>query len=158
MTLAEGGSLTIAILSFLMASVAAYWTYALSHRQLRLGSRHEFQKLLLEMNKELVRDPELWGVYDAHPMAQIKRDDPAHQAKLEAFTYLILNMHNIVFLYSSEGGSTSDSEQAFFAAYEGTHKDFVSSSSLAKDILSRRDSELVYEPRFLAHAKSLSQG
>ena len=88
MTSTEIGSLTIALLSLFVSAFAAYRTYALSHHQLRLGSRHEFQKLLLELNKELVRDPELWGVYDSHEMARVKQDNPTHRAKLEAFSYM----------------------------------------------------------------------
>jgi hypothetical protein len=158
MTSAEVGSLSVAVLSLLVSSGAALWTYSLSHRQLRLGSRHEFQKLLLEMNKEMVRDPELWGVYDSHSMAQIKRDDPAHKAKLEAFAYMALNILQIVFVYAAEGISASAPERAFFSAWEGTLKDFVCDSSLAREILSRPDAELVYEANFLAHAKSLIKG
>jgi hypothetical protein len=48
MTSSEVVSLCVAFLSLLISGLAAYGTYALSHRQLRLGSRHEFQKLLLE--------------------------------------------------------------------------------------------------------------
>jgi hypothetical protein len=159
MTPGEIGSLAVAALSLFVAGLAAYRTYALSHHQLRLGSRHEFQKLLLEMNKELVRDPELWGVYDSHPMAHVHRDEPIHTAKLEAFAYMMLNIFQIVFVYSAEKVRTSAPERAFFAAWEGTLKDFVCGSSLAREILfSRPDSGLIYDQRFLDHAKSLTKG
>jgi hypothetical protein len=123
---------------------------------MRLGSRHEFQKLLLELNKELVRDPELWGVYDSHAMARVKSEDPAHRAKLEAFAYMFLNVFQVVFVFLADRvAGASPHEKAFFKAWEGTLRDFVQDSSLAREILSREDSELVYEPSFLALAKSL---
>ncbi len=158
MTSAEIGSLAVAFISLLVSGLAAYWTNKLSQRQLRLGSRHEFQKLLLELNKELVRDPELWGVYDSHAMAQVNRDDPSHRAKLEAFVYMFLNVFQIVFVFVAEGLSTGRHQSAFFDAWDGTLRDFVCDSSLAREILSRKDSELVYEPAFLTHARSLTKG
>lgn len=82
MTPTETISLALAILSLIVAGGAAYFTYSLSRHQLRLASRHGFQKPLLEVNRELIRDPELWGVYDSHPMAKIKRDDPHHKAEI----------------------------------------------------------------------------
>ncbi len=138
MTPTEIGSLAIAALSLLVAGFAAWRTYDLSHRQLRLGSRHEFQKLLLELDKELIRDPELWSVYDNHPMGQVRRDEPAHKAKLEAFAYMWLNVFHIVFVFMAEGAGATDPDQEYFGAFRGTMQDFVCSSSLARDSLARR--------------------
>jgi hypothetical protein len=159
MTSAEIGSLVVATLSFLVAGIAAWKTYDLGHRQLRLGSRHEFQKLLLEANKELVRDPELWGVYDDHPMAQVMRDDSAHKAKLEAFAYMMLNIFHIVivFIADSPEGRANDPHRAFLNAYKGTMGDFICNSSLARELLSRPDAELIYDQGFLKLMRSLTR-
>jgi hypothetical protein len=157
MTSTEVASLSVAVLSLFVSSVAAFWTYNLSLRQLRLGSRHEFQKLLLDLNKEMVRDPELWGVYDSQPMAQVKRDEPAHRAKLEAFAYMMLNIFDIVYIFSIEELGERAIEKGYFAAWNGTLRDFVRDSSLAKDLLSRPVAKLVFDPRFLKHAKSFIQ-
>jgi hypothetical protein len=149
MTSAEIGTLAVSILSLLLAGFAAWRTYDLSHRQLRLGTRHEFQRLLLEWDKELIRDPELWGVYDDHPMAQVTRDDPAYKAKLEAFAYMLLNIGQIVHVFIAEGGRASAHERAFLNAYVGVMRDFYSNSSLAREILSRPDAKLIYDEGFL---------
>jgi hypothetical protein len=154
MTPAEIGSLVVATLSLLVACFAAWRTYELGHRQLRLGSRHEFQKLLLEADKELIRDPELWGVYDNHPMTQVARDDPAHKAKLEAFAYMMLNIAHIVFVFIAEGGRANGHERAFLNAYKGAMQDFICNSSLARDLLSRPDAKLIYDPGFLDFMRS----
>ena len=148
-------SLALSMLSLVVAGGAAYFTYSLSRHQLRLASRHEFQKLLLEVNKELLRDPELWGAYDSHPMAKIKRDDPHHKAKLEAFTYMFLNVFQIVCAYSEDPRNRDPGDSTFYAAWQGTCKDFLNDSCLAREVLLRPDSELVYDARFLAVAKSL---
>lgn len=157
MTVTETFSLALSILSLVVAGVAAVFTYALSRRQLRLAARHEFQKLLLEVNKEMVRDPELWGIYDLaspgrepHPMSLLNRDDPRHVAKLEAFAYMFLNVIQVVFAYFDDGGAPTPTEEAIWHAWQGTADDLVNHSALVQCLLTRDDADQVFDARFLA--------
>ena len=62
-----------------------------------------FLKLLMELNKELVRDPDLWGVYDLdqepHPTPDIRQGDRQQQGKLHAFAYMCLNVFQTVYAF-----------------------------------------------------------
>ena len=58
----------------------------------------------------------------------------------------------------AERFKTGPRERAFFDAWEGTLRDFVSDSSLARDILERPESKLIYEEGFLAQARRLMKG
>jgi hypothetical protein len=156
-TTSEILSVALSVLSLVVAGIAAYRTYELSRFQLHVGTRHEFQKLLLELNKELIRDPELWGVYDSHPLAQTKRDDPLHKAKLEGFVYMKLNILQIVFAFHSTWQATAR-DSIGDMAWHGTAVDFVNDSRLAREVILRPDSAMVYDPRFLAYLKSLIKG
>jgi transcriptional regulator with XRE-family HTH domain len=69
----------------------------------RPGGPYRFQKLLLELNKELLRDPDLWGVYDLdqepHPTPDIRQGDRQQQGKLHAFAYMCLNVFQTVYAF-----------------------------------------------------------
>ncbi len=160
MTATEALSLGISLFSLLVAGAAAYRTYALSRLQLHLASRHEFQKLLLDVDKELLRDPELWGVYDNHAMhslAEQKRDDPHHQAKLEAFAYMFLNIFEIVNAFTEDWGKRDAAAEGFFKSLHGTCKDFYSNSELARKLLSKENATSIFDPRFMAYIESMKK-
>ena len=119
-----------------------------------------FEKLLLELNRELVRDPDLWGVYDLdqepHPTPDIKQGDRQLQGKLHAFAYMFLNVFQTVYAFYEAQGKRGVRD-AHYNSWYGTFKDFVNKSSWAQRILLRKDSEVVYDAGFLAYAKSLIQ-
>jgi hypothetical protein len=127
----------------------------MTHWQTHLTARHEFQKLLLDVNKELIRDPTLWGVWHDHPMNAVNRDDPLQKAKLEAFVYMKLNIYHIVFEFSREAGKQGSERRAVLDSWTRTCSDFLNNSKLAKEILARPDTRTVYDPEFLAFLESL---
>jgi len=122
------------------------------------GGPYRFQKLLLGLNKELLRDPDLWGVYDLdqepHPTPDIRQGDRQQQGKLHAFAYMCLNVFQTVYAFY-EAPRNRDVRGPLYRSWYGTFKDFVNKSSWAQQILSRKDSEVVYDAGFLAYAKSL---
>jgi hypothetical protein len=119
-----------------------------------------FQDRFLELNLEMVRDPDLLAVYDLeeepHPTPPIRRGDQQQQGKLHAFTYMFLNVFEIGYAIY-EAPRNRDVRGARYRCWYGTLKDFVNKSSRAKRILSRKDSEEVYDAGFLAFAKALIQ-
>jgi len=67
-----------------------------SMKYLRTASRGEHFRLLLELDRNLIDNPELWGIYDSHPLSQIKASDPLVQSKRNAFIYLHFNLFEMV--------------------------------------------------------------
>jgi hypothetical protein len=155
MTPTEIMTTALSVVSLLVAGFAAYRTYALSHSQLRIAARHEFQRLLLDIDKELVRDPSLWGVYDAHPMGLAGPADPMHKAKLEAFAYMLINMCHVAFVFSQEMRSHGKIDEEVYTTWTGTFEDFLKGSSLGREILARPESVRLYGATFLDYARKL---
>jgi hypothetical protein len=59
----------------------------------------EGQWFLIEICKQLVADPDLWCLFDDHPLVAWRADrlkEPLLQAKIEAFAHLHLNMFEII--------------------------------------------------------------
>src|SRR5438067_10080373 len=84
------------------ASAVCFWlNFRLSKRMADRSLNLEAQKLLIEINRQLISDPWLWSIYDDHPV----RTSPDYErlctrsmlfhAKLEGFAYLKLNMFEI---------------------------------------------------------------
>jgi hypothetical protein len=119
-----------------------------------------FEERFLELNFEMVRDPDLLAVYDLeeepHPAPPIRKGDRQQQGKLHAFTYTCLNVFKIGYAIY-EAPRNRDVRAPRYRCWYGTLKDFVNKSSRAQKILRRKDSEKVYDAEFLAFAKSLIQ-
>lgn len=46
----------------------------------------------------LMEDPELWGIYDNHPLAKVENlDDTFLKARREAFIYYYLNLFDVIY-------------------------------------------------------------
>src|SRR5262245_1652792 len=98
-------SLAMSGFSLVVAVVSAYISYRISEYQIRLSARNDFQKLLLEANRELIDNPELWAIYDNHPLAaRFNRDDPMQCGRLEAFAYMYVNLLEMVYTFYNESG------------------------------------------------------
>jgi hypothetical protein len=151
----ETVSLSISIVSLVVAALAAYFSYRLGVRQVHLASRQEFMKLLLEIDKEIIRDPCLWGLFDNHPMAKTRPDEPEHRAKLEAFAYYLLNMFNLVFVYENELQFTSTADRELFASWEHTCRDFLATSQILRDIVESNEFVGLYGCAFTEHMRTL---
>ena len=86
MTTNESLTLAISIMSLAISISTALKSYLLSEYQLRLNARNEFQKMLIELNKTMASDPELWATYTTHELYKSVGDDPKTRAKIQAIT------------------------------------------------------------------------
>ena len=91
---------------------------------------------------------------EPHPTFDIRQGDPQQEGKLRAFAYMCLNVFQTVYAFY-EAPPNRGVRDPLYRSWKGTMKDFVNKSSFAQKILSRNDSEEVYDAGFLAFAKSL---
>jgi hypothetical protein len=148
-------SLCISIISLLVAIFAARYSYQLGARQVHLAARHDFLKQLLEVDKELIRDPSLWALYDNHPMAKLRTGDPAHEGRLEAFAYLKFNIYNMVFVYAREMSASSLADRELFECYDHLFRDSLTTSALMRNILKGKDFESLFGKEFTDHLRGM---
>jgi hypothetical protein len=159
-TTTEVVSLCIAGLSLLgavVAGIVAYRAYDLNRFQVRLATRNQFQQLLLDFNGDLVRDPDLWCVYDDEhrPPGLIDPDSPRDLARLEAFAYKALNVFQIVHAYTVDSGRRLPGDEEIFQSWVGTMRDFRHGSRFAQAILDRPETNQLYDRRFLDFFRNL---
>lgn len=90
-------AIIISVVSFLVSLTGLYVTYRFNRITIRNTTILEHNKLLLEIDKMLIADPELWGIYDDHPLSKVVEDEPMIQGKREAFIYYYINLFEVVF-------------------------------------------------------------
>src|ERR1035437_10696549 len=120
------------LLSFLF-----YWrnrtlTQALSDRSVRM----EAQKLLLEFNKQLIADPNMWWIFDNEQDSAEKVTERSCQLKLRALGNLVLNMFDLTLSEIPKGPERT--------AWLNYFKDSVTRSTILRQILEEHQGRAVY--------------
>jgi hypothetical protein len=96
------GALGVSFLAFVASGYAAFFVQRISAKRTVMI---ESQKLLLEINKQFVSNPDLFAIYDDYPRPQQLVSDNAFQEKLKALGYMHLNVFEIVFAVLPWGAS-----------------------------------------------------
>jgi hypothetical protein len=92
----------ISVVAAALSGVCFWLNFRLSRRMADRSLNLEAQKMLLEINRQLISDPWLWSIYDEHPVRTDADFDAkcaksgVFQAKLEAFAYLCLNAFEVI--------------------------------------------------------------
>jgi hypothetical protein len=90
-----------AVVSLLGAATSALYARKSALQNRQIADRTvtvEAQKLLLEINKQYISDPNLFAIYDDHPgRDQLLKNDPKFLEKIKAMGYLKLNVFEVIF-------------------------------------------------------------
>jgi hypothetical protein len=138
------------LVSMLAAAISAVFfvlSFRLSRKMADRSEHMEAQKLLLEVNRQLIADPRLWGLYDDHPVRKdgsFDLDSPLFVAKLEAFAYFKLNMFEIILVHAET--TRSKRKRAASNSWHDFYIYSIAHSSMTRSILDRPDSVHVYNP------------
>ena len=154
MTPVEAISITLSLVSLGIASFAAWRAYQLAHTQLRLANRNEFQRMLIDLDKELIANPRLWAVYDSNPMPNERIEDPVEQARVEAFAYMHLNVFELVYSFFNDPGDLTRVERGAWQQWDAHLRVFLKGSSLAQTLMHSPDVAEMYAPSFVKHVRS----
>lgn len=141
---------TISVLVAAFATFAAYKTYTLAKLQLRLDKVNEFQKALLDMNKELLRDPSLWAIYeDSIPSDSLLRQ------KLEAFAYIKINLAEMVYTFFHGPVELAEYEEQVWKVWHRLFQHEKNSCVLLREIINAEEAEDLYSASFLQYVRDL---
>ena len=131
------------------------WNFRLSRRLADRSLNLEGQKMLIEINRQLIADPWLWALYDDHEV----RKDPdfegkcgqsiCFQAKLRAFAYLSINMFEIVLaeIPSPKRKGRRNESAVWIDFFEHA----IAESSIVREILEHPHTVQVYSPALMGH-------
>jgi hypothetical protein len=132
------------------AAIISLAAYLLNRQGAKRALNLEAQKMLLEVNRQLLSDPTLFAFYDDHPIrnsAFFDGNSPLFRARLEAFAYLQLNMFEIV-LHEIQK-PRKHRKKAPSVLWHEFFRYTVAHSSVARAILDQPESADLYNPDLL---------
>ena len=118
-TTTEKISLLVSLFSLLISVLTALKSYLLSEYQLRLNTRNELQKMLIEVNKCMINDPELWATYDHHEVSASIKQSHTPVAKIEAISYMMLNTFEAAFAFYEDSPRLRKAELESYETWKG---------------------------------------
>jgi hypothetical protein len=136
-------TLAISIIALLVSGLAAYRSYALNEYQVRLNSRLEFNKLLLEINKAALADPSLLSIYDEFS------DVPADPKKLWVFAYMNLNVFETVFTFYWDSDRIRAQERSSYETWIAFLRNIIETSEFARHFLKQPQVRQLYHPKLI---------
>ncbi|WP_416149088.1 hypothetical protein ACM26V_23025 [Salipaludibacillus sp. HK11] len=90
-------TLTVSFMSLTISGILAIITIQYNKVTIRNEARVEHNKLMLEIDKMYIDDPDLWSIYDDHPISDYIEKTPLKRGKKEALIYYYINFFDIIF-------------------------------------------------------------
>ena len=144
----------VAILAAALSVLCFWLNYRITKRMASRSLNLEAQKILLEIDRQLIADAWLWALYDDHPV----HTDPEFirkcagsvyfRAKLEAFAYLKLNMFEVVLAEAPD--PARNGKRNVSNVWLDYFRHTLERSSVFREILGRPDTAQLYNPVLLA--------
>lgn len=131
-------ALIISIVSFIVSVATGYITYRFNKITIRNTAILEHNKLLLEIDKILIDEPELWGIYDEHPLSKEEnKESPFLQAKQEAFIYYYLNLFDVIFEFYHRQIVQNSNDKKQWMAWTQFIEHFLKGCSQARNTIKK---------------------
>lgn len=150
-------SFVISVISFMLTIVTVIFTYRFNRITIRNSAKQEHQKILLEINKMLLAEPELWTVYDQHPMNAVTPKSPQLQAKVEALVYYYLNFFDVVYEFYNVHIIKNKNDLETWKSWAAYIEYFIRGSSAARNTILQMNAKLYEEGVYSFYYKIISE-
>lgn len=142
-------TLILSITSLLISGMVAVITYRYNRITIRNAARLEHNKLLLEIDHMYIEDPDLWSIYDEHPIAKHIEKTPLKKGKKEAFIYYYINFFDIIFDFYHKQIYKNKNDKNDWKAWSDFIYHFFRGCSMAREMF--RDSATWYDDDFSSY-------
>jgi hypothetical protein len=152
-------TIAISVIALTLSCYVAYRTSKFNDIALRRASRETHIKMLFDIKKMLVDSPELWAIYDSHPVSS-KRDMSALGiAKREAFIYQHLNVFELVYDYYEKLLPKRDEvDREYWRAWKSSIQQLFHGSSEARRLFNAARSKDIYSQDFTSYIEQHIKG
>jgi hypothetical protein len=145
-------TITISVLALTLSCYVAYRSSKFNGIALRRASRETHIKMLFDIRKMLVDSPELWSIYDAHPLSSEKDMSALGVAKREAFIYQHLNVFELVYDYYEKLLPKRDKmDLEYWRAWNSSIQQLFYGSSEARRLFNAARSKDIYSQDFTSY-------
>jgi len=133
---------------------------ALQYRQEteRLSASNIFSSHLININKYLIDQPELWMVYDDHPLNKITQLTPLISARIDAYLHMVFNLISTTYGFYVQGIGEQrmrDDDREYWEAYKNFGMVLMKSSSRARELFNQPTTQRLYPKSFVEFMNGL---
>jgi hypothetical protein len=151
-------AIILSIMSLAVSLLVAQRVWNFNELSTRRASRETHARMLFDIGKALVDWPELWTIYDTHPLAATRDMSPSAVAKREAFVYQHLNVFEMVRDYYITIIRRDRVDEEYWQSWHVYMRQFFTSSSDARRLFAEQRTQDVFSKSFVEYANGLISG
>jgi hypothetical protein len=137
MTALDWLTVILSVASLAIAMWAALKANRLSTDDLRISRRSELHAFLLEIDRELLHDPRLYGMFKSCPIDMPKSDDPLLLAKQDIYVAMYLNLFEMAFAQFKDLRGMTQAEREISEAWGSFVVSFFEDCTRARPVWER---------------------
>lgn len=141
----------IAVVSLLVLLAVAFRTWRYSATSVRYTSRNQYVTARFDIDRQLVNRPELWAIYDDHPMSASRSNEPEAVSRRQAFLYFHFNLFETVYIDYNKVLRRTRTDEQYWRSWEAWIRHFFRASSEARSLFADAVSQDVFSGDFVVH-------
>jgi hypothetical protein len=145
-------TLGIAISSLIISILNERRTWRFTQLSFRRTAEHDHYKQLLEIDRNLITYPELWAVFDNHPLSRNEeiKADPVQAARRDGYIWAVLNLYEMIFtFYQARLGKMTKQDAEEWASWQSDLCLFIRKSAEARSYFRQQTAAGVFNPDFV---------
>jgi hypothetical protein len=133
---------------------------ALQYREetVRLSASNIFSSHLININKNLVDQPELWILYDDHPLNKTTQLTPLISARIDGWLHMVFNLFSATYGFYVQGIGEKrmrDYDREYWDAYKNFGIVLFKNSSRARELFKHPINQGLYPKSFVEFMNGL---
>ena len=154
-------SVVISAISLLVAMFSVRIAVHFKQASERLSASNIFSLHLIQVNKCLVDQPELWMAYDDHPLAKITQTTPVISARIDAYLLMVFNLLSTTYGFYVQGigeDRMRNEDREYWEAWKYYAAEIIKDSSRARELFKHSTTQGLYPKSFVAFMNGLIRG
>ena len=151
-------SVAISAISLLVAMFSVRIALHFKQASERLSASNIFSLHLIQVNKCLVDQPELWMAYDDHPLNKTTQATPLIIARIDGYLHMVFNLISSAYGFYVQGigeHKMRDDDREYWEAYKNLGMEILKNSSRARELSKHPTTQGLYPKSFVAFMNGL---
>jgi hypothetical protein len=144
-------SLGIAVSSLLVSIINERRTWRFTQLAFRRSAEHDHYQELIDIDRNLITYPELWAVFDGHPLSHNPaiKADPVQTARREAYIWAVLTLYEMIYtFYHGRLGRLNRQDREEWESWQSDLCLFVRKSTEARNYFRQQAAVRVFNANF----------
>ncbi len=147
--------LVISVIALCVSFYSVMRALVFSDLSFKRLNRFDLNKTLLDIDAKLVDYPEIWAIFDYHPLSKTKSSEPLTKARREGYIYLCFGLFDGVFDYYENLIKKKSIDEQCWQAWKRSISQFFECSQEARTIWSETRTQEIYPTSFISFVNNL---